>query len=373
MRIAFVDTLYPGFVRDHYARRPGLARRTYAEQHASLIERSFGTSDAYSANLRALGHEAIDLLVDVEPLQRAWLREAGAGTWRDRLPGRLGRLDAERLRAIALAQVARFEADVVYCQDLSFFGPADLAGLRDEGRLVAGQIACPPPPDSQLRAYDVLFTSFPHFVDRFRALGVDSEYLRIAFDERVLERLRAAGVDTDPAAPGRDDAVFVGGVDPRVHAEGVARWERLLDRVGLTAYGYGGELLPEGSALRRAWRGEAWGLDMYAVLARAGIALNRHIAAAEGFANNMRLYEATGVGALLVTEAAPNLDDLFAPGAEVVTYRDEDELAAVVEHYLHHPDERRAIAAAGQRRTLAEHTYALRIRELAALLEARLP
>lgn len=371
MRIALVDTLYPEFVRRHYASRAGLARRSYAEQHAALIGRSFGTSDAYSANLRALGHEAVDLLVDVGPLQAAWAREHGIGRWRERLPERVRGIDAARLRAIARAQVAAFGADVVYCQDLSFFDVDDLAAMRAEGRLVVGQIASAAPDPPQLRAYDLLLTSFPHYVERFQALGVDSAYFRIGFDARVLDRLRAAGVDPDPAAPGRDEAVFVGGVDPRVHAAGVQRWEHLLGRVPFAVYGYGGDLLPEGSAVRRAWRGEAWGLDMYAVLARAGIALNRHIAAAEGFANNMRLYEATGVGAALVTEAAPNLGDLFEPGVEVATYRDDDELVATVGRLLADPDERRALAAAGQRRTLAEHTYATRMAELVALLEAR--
>ncbi len=372
MRIALIDTLYPQFVARHYAERPGLARRAYAEQHAALIERCFGTSDAYSANLRALGHEAVDLLVDVEPLQRAWAREHGALTARERLPGRLGRLGPERLRAVARAQIAAFGADVVYCQSLSFFTPQDLDALRAEGRLVVGQIASAPPAAEQLRAYDLLLTSFPHYVERFQALGVDSEYFRIGFDERVLDRLRGEGVDPDAAAPGRHGAVFVGGIHPSVHGEGVRRWERLLGRIPFDVYGYGGEHLPDVSPLRRAWRGEAWGLDMYAVLARSGIALNRHIAAAEGFANNMRLYEATGVGALLVTEAAPNLGELFEPGVEVVTYGGEEELAEVVAHYLRHDDERRTIAAAGQQRTLADHTYARRMRELVALLEPRL-
>jgi len=375
VRIALVDTLYPAFVAEHYAARPGLEHRGSGEQRSALLARSFGTADAYSTNLRALGHDATDLLVDVEPLQRAWAREHGlrvSRPLRARLPGPLHRDDRAWLRAIARAQIAQFQADVVYCQDLSFFPPGELRELHEEGRLVVGQIASAPPDTEQLRVYDLLLSSFPHYVERFQALGVDSAYLRIAFDERVLDRLRDVGVDPDPAAPGRSGAVFVGGLDPRVHAEGVARWERLITQAPFDVYGYGGDRLAPDSALREAWRGEAWGLEMYAALARSGIALNRHIAAAEGFANNMRLFEATGVGALLVTEAAPNLGDLFEPGSEVVTYRDDDELAAVLRHYLDNPEERQAIAAAGQRRTLAEHTYGRRMAELVELLEPRL-
>ena len=110
---------------------------------------------------------------------------------------------------------------------------------------------------------------------------------------------------------------------------------------------------------------------MYEVLARSRVALNRHIDVAEGYANNMRLYEATGVGALLVTEASSNLAELFEPGREVVVYEGEDDLVEQLRHYAAHDDERRRIAAAGQARTLREHTYAQRIAELATMLEAR--
>ena len=129
--------------------------------------------------------------------------------------------------------------------------------------------------------------------------------------------------------------------------------------------------LQPGSPLRAAHGGEAWGLDMYRLLAESRVTLNRHIAAAEGNANNMRLYEATGVGALLITEAAPNLADIFEPGREVVTYDGPEDLVEKARHYLEHDDERRAIAAAGQARTLREHTYDRRVRELVPICEER--
>jgi hypothetical protein len=375
VRIAIVDTLYPAFVGEHYARRPGLVRQPYAEQHTSLQERSFGTSDAYSVGLNALGHEAVDLLANVPILQRTWAREHGlrvASSLWQAVPERIrGRIGGGELGRIARAQIDDVDAQVVYCQNLSFFSPADLRALRGQGRLVVGQIASEPPGDAWLREYDLLLTSFPHYVERFRGIGVDSEYLRLAFDDRVLDRLRGMGLDPDPASQTRNGAVFMGGVDPRVHGEGVARLGRVLAEVPIDVYGYGGDQLPEISALRRAWRGEAWGLDMYAVLARAGIALNRHIAAAEGFANNMRLFEATGVGAMVLTEAAPNLSDMFEPGSEVLVYRSDDELIEVLRAALADPDRRRTVAAAGQRRTLTEHTYSQRLAELSAILEAR--
>jgi spore maturation protein CgeB len=112
---------------------------------------------------------------------------------------------------------------------------------------------------------------------------------------------------------------------------------------------------------------------MYALLRSSRIVLNRHIAEAGAFANNMRLYESTGVGSLLVTDAKSNLPQLFAPGLEVVVYETAGDLVERSLHYLAHEDERSAIARAGQARTLREHTYAVRMVELAEILERNRP
>jgi spore maturation protein CgeB len=376
LRIAIVDTYYPSFLVAHYAAHPGLAARSYDEQLATLMDSCFGTSDAYSRHLAELGHEPVDLVVNCFELQAAWAREQGRAPLVGRLsslPTRLG-VAAKTLflHEIAHAQIDLFEPDVVYFQDLWFFRREELDAMRAEGRLVVGQIASTPPGPELLRGFDLVTTSFPHFVERFRALGIDSEYFRIGFYERVLDRLRERGVDPLPQAERPHAVSFIGGLNPASHARGVAMLERVTERVPLEVWGYGADELPRGSRLLERYRGEAWGLQMYDTLSQSRISLNRHIDVAEGHANNMRMFETTGVGALLMTEDAPNLPDLFDPGREVVGYEGEDDLMEKLEHYLRHDDERLAIAAAGQRRTLAEHTYRRRIPELADLLERRL-
>jgi spore maturation protein CgeB len=90
---------------------------------------------------------------------------------------------------------------------------------------------------------------------------------------------------------------------------------------------------------------------------------------AENNANNMRLFEATGVGALLITDNKDNLGELFEVGKEVVSYSTPEEASELICYYLNHPDEAAAIARAGQERTLKEHTYENRIKELIPVLE----
>jgi spore maturation protein CgeB len=78
----------------------------------------------------------------------------------------------------------------------------------------------------------------------------------------------------------------------------------------------------------------------------------------------MRLFEATGMGTMLITDWKVNLHKMFEPGKEVITYRTAEECADLIHYYLEHDTERETIARAGQERTLREHTYYQRMREL---------
>jgi spore maturation protein CgeB len=372
VRVLIVDTYYPAFLAARYA-RDDLAHRPYREQLDALMAERFGTADAYSHHLRQIGHEAAEVVANCEPLQRTWAREhgraRGAVALARAMPERFGgRLQRGAMHAVLAAQIQAFDPDVVYAQNMGFHSPSQIEELRGGGRrLVVGQIASPAPPERHLHAFDLIVTSFPHFAERFRALGIESEYLPLAFDERVHDVMEGS-----PTGPRPYPVSFVGGLNPSVHAAGTEILESLARRTPTDFWGYGADALPADSQIRVNYHGEAWGLDMYRVLGSSKIVVNRHIDVAEGYANNMRLYEATGMGALLMTDCGHNLTELFEPGSEVVVYEDADDLAGKIAQHLADDETRGRVAAAGQARTLREHTYAHRINQLAEILEDRL-
>ena len=197
------------------------------------------------------------------------------------------------------------------------------------------------------------------FEPRLRAMGIASEYFRIGFDPRVLQAMGPVTKDVDVS--------FVGGIS-RHHGKALPMLEHLAHQTPIEFFGYGAASLPSSSPIKPRHHGEVWGLDMYRALARSRVTLNRHINVAENNANNMRLYEATGVGTLLITDAKDNLGELFEVGKEVVAYRNQDEAVELINHYLRHPEEATAIALAGQQRTLREHSYKARMVELEKIL-----
>lgn len=370
MKILIVDSYYPCFLNTALeALLPGA--KDYQTLLQRLLQLRFGTADFYSRHLNALGHEAQDIIFNCEPLQRMWAQEQGGmpGHVELRLPKRVASLPLMRrytrstrtLLSIALQQICQFRPDVLYLQDLNLFSRGLLQQLRDEGsiRLAVGQIACPLPDWKYLDGLDLILTSFPHYVPRFRAKGIAAEYFRIGFDPVVLDAI---------GSPTRNlSCTFVGGISP-AHSGRLNLLEKLAQNVDITFYGYGADSINRSSPIRQHHRGDAWALDMYRVLARSRITVNAHIDAAENNANNMRLYEATGCGALLITDMKDNLHELFEIGREIIAYENVNDAIDKIHYYSAHPSKAEAIAYAGQARTFKDHTYVQRMGELVNIL-----
>jgi spore maturation protein CgeB len=83
----------------------------------------------------------------------------------------------------------------------------------------------------------------------------------------------------------------------------------------------------------------------------------------------MRLFEATGVGAFLLTDFKDNLNTLFAPDREVAVWSSIDDCLAGIGRYLGDEAASTAIARAGHQRTMAQHTYRHRAREILAFAD----
>jgi hypothetical protein len=209
--------------------------------------------------------------------------------------------------------------------------------------------------------YDLVVSSLPNYVQRFRDAGIASEWLPLAFDRAALD---AVG-----SQPRTIDVSFVGSV-LRSHGERAELLDEVARQIRLDVWAQAAQLAPE-SPLRQHLHSPAWGVEMYRVLAASRITINTHIDIAGMYANNLRLYEATGMGALLVTDAKRNLGELFEVGREVVAFEDATDCVEKVRYFVDHPDEAATIAAAGQARTLREHTWLDRMARLVAMYQAR--
>jgi len=72
---------------------------------------------------------------------------------------------------------------------------------------------------------------------------------------------------------------------------------------------------------------------------------------------NMRMFEATACGSLLITRQVPFIEELFEPGKEIITYKDFNEMVEKIGYYLKNERERKIIAQRGRKKTNIVHSY----------------
>lgn len=356
MKFVIIDTYYRGFLNSFWDKNKHLKFESYEQIKKALLDSCFGTSDFYSYNLKRVGHDAVDLIVNDEILQRKWATEYGLKTDKTNFFSKLQTLPyihkfigrPNWIRQIALEQVKKEKPDVLYMQDLSILNSDSLKKAKKHCKLLVGQIACPLPSKENLKQFDLILTSFPHYVDKFWKMGISSEYSPLAFEPRVLRKIKNIRK--------KYNVTFIGGISLS-HRKGLKTLNYLANNLKIDVWGYGKEILSSTTNLYKYHHGEAWALDMYNLLSESKITINRHIDVAENYANNMRLFEATGMGAMLLTDKKKNLSQLFEVGKEVVEYDGEKDLLDKINYYLEHDEERIKIAKAGQKRTLKDHSY----------------
>jgi spore maturation protein CgeB len=390
VKIVKVTTAYQTYVRSFYERRPRLTSASYAEQYAAFAFDSFGWADFWGEAMAPRGYNVHEVWANVEPMQRAWAREFAASA------------DEDWIHSIPLAQIKAIQPEVLFMDEYTNFSASWIDAARrcaPSIRLVLGWCGAPFVDASVFSAYDVVLSNIPELVELFRNAGHESRHVNHAFDPRVLDRLSRS-----PGSP--IHVSFIGQIERSANTHGARErllsalasveelsvfspverptysgWARAIAKRGLydtaraakrtlpervvrriplvsrAARWTSAPARPVGGALGKVLHPPVFGLDMFDTLRRSAVTLNCHTALSKTAASNMRMYEATGVGTCLVTDHRESLHALFDPDREVVTYRSIPECLEKVSWLRDHQAERNAIAVAGQRRTLADHTF----------------
>ena len=370
MKFLILNADYSEFLYWLYAQHPGLERQPYEHQMRARNESLFGAADFYSSNLRKLGYEVWDIHTNNESMQKAWADEHGLRIdsdrrWQFRLrrgivPWVSRATNGQWVYQIMSAQIKHYKPDVLLNQAMDGVSNGFLRGIKPYVKLLVGEHAATRLPETEnWSVYDLVISSFRPTVDWFRLKGIPAESIRLGFEPRVLSRLK----DGERKIP----ISFVGSFHP-VHSTRVAWLEYLCSMCEVKVWSPHTNHLSASSPILRFHVGSAWGIEMYQVLRDSLLTLNHH-GNVGPYANNLRLFEATGVGTLLITDWKENLHEIFDPGKEVVSYRTPEECVEMVQYYLARDEEREAIACAGQQRTLRDHTYHRRMSELVDIVQ----
>jgi spore maturation protein CgeB len=301
-----------------------------------------------SCALRRMGHEPI-LLGPARPRQRGKFASRFTEVARQGVT-HLDEWTQQRLVRKSL----KADCEIVICLDM-YLMPRAVEGLRRNGARIAFWF-----PDAVsnlgrqlmlLAPYDAVFFKEPHIVERLQAsLDLPVHYLPQACNPLWHRPLVPVG--TEPYL------VIAGGMYPsrvklleRLAAKGIplrlfgGKFPRWLGDTPLTEFHTGRHVFREEKA--RAFR------------SAAGVLNTMHPAEVSGV--NVRLFEAAGCGAAVLTEFRATIPDLFDVGTEVLTYRDFDELVDQATRLLNNGALRTQLGDAAARRAHRDHTHDLRV------------
>lgn len=407
IRLVRLGTVYQPYLESFYALRRLDYKNTYEERKKAFEWDAFGWADFWSHSLGKLGYQALDIHANVQPIQQAWAKENGV------------RWDEQNwLTQVAAQQILQFKPDVLFLSDYGSFSADWIRELRaacPSLRLVISWCGAPYSSAEVFKASDLILSCVPELVEDFEKKGHRALYFQHGFDPRILDRLKkkedsvldftfigqivraaqfhnqreellrevVAKTPLKIFSPAHGQSVFdtlkfgakVGayGLVRGLNLTGVSRESMAaIPVLGKAAFWKSLPAGPVSRSIRKRIQPAVFGLDMFSTLAGSRVTLNSHIDISPKFASNMRLFEATGVGACLLTDWKENLSEFFEDGREVVSFKSAEECVEKFRWLLAHPKERAEIAKAGQRKTLSRFSFDQRAVDLDLLIRKSL-
>lgn len=356
LRVMQVDKFYSPYLADFYGKNPHLEHASAQAQADALFRDGFSAIHAFAPYLKNIGCEAEYFVSNAWPLLRNWSKENSLA-----LLGQDTHWELKLLRK----RVEIFRPDVLYLADPIQCDAAFLNSLSFRPPCIMTWRAADVPFGIDWTGYDILLSGLPRLLALAETLGVQKGML---FHPGMPSWIAREVEDI----PQDIDVVFAGSISPTQHVRRLVLLEELAQAATQHGFTLALHLLCNEAlispAMRPYVRPPAFGLDMHKALRRGKIVVDVQgtiglrkpngsyaMDLAQGDTSNMRLFEATGGGSLLLTEDLPGVARYFEPGSEAAVYTTHSDAVDKILYYLAHEAERATIAAAGKARCLGEH------------------
>jgi spore maturation protein CgeB len=388
-----ITSFYKDFLNGYYLSNGPITAKNFDEQYKHLMAEGYGYADYFPQYLeKNHGIKASEIIHNAVHLQKAWAREHDSRSAGDEL---------------LLEQIKAIGPEVLFIQDSANFDAGFVERIRGEVKSVQLLIGhcCAPYTEGNLEAfshYDIMLTCSEKFRNELGNGGINCYLFPHAVEASLIPGIRTG----DP--PG-NDIIFIGSLLYRneFHRKRIAYVQEIL-KSGLPLQMFGiieedpwlhlklkqagflfvrsaGKLGIKGLQRNRTLRKFAqlkempererypdliranlkreliFGKEMLREIARHAVGFNLHGEVAGDYAANVRMFEVAGAGTLLVTDHKKNIREFYEPDLEILTYNSTGECVEKLKWAIDHPGEAGEIAAAGQKRTLRDHTVEKRV------------
>ena len=366
---------YPQYLSFFYENNPHVNELPFEEHLNKILDDHFGWPGDLSRYMNKMGIETIFIIENAESLQKKWANENGFESY--------SKNGWEK--EIVMEQIKRFQPDILWITSIFDYYGDFVRNALPYCKKAITWVSCPTPPNLDVSGFTDLITSHPDMLKNQQHSFDKVIITKPGFDPAILDKIGYVEK--------KYDITFIGGITP-YHYKRIEILAYLIKNgIDIKVFGYFFEPTNLGpcelfkrtakyfvsmqgiknvlemlkyyyrkndqdnlATIKSVYMGQVFGLDMYHTLAASRITLNIHGDVAGNHAGNIRMFEATGVGTCLLTEHSENIDDLFEPEKEILTYDSKQELLDVINKMLNQNEKIEMIAKAGQERTLKEHT-----------------
>jgi len=350
MRLFHVISYYKNYLDIFYKNKSELKNASFREIKNAVFHDGFSAVHLVSEDLKLKGHQIESCIAEDRVSQYAWAAERGKTFCAQKqktkgITGAYGQYLDDDLLEILLEQINYFQPDVLYVDEPIGLDGRFLRMLKKKPALAVAWRAASIPKNVRWREYDLLISNHtPSLLEAKKQGTCWQEYIHPGFPAWISEAVANEAKCMDVVFTGSLSAEHSRRIE--VLRELAVSAKEQIPNAKMAFYSEDSADLP--SEIREYIRPPLWGMEMYKCLKSAKIVLNIHIDLAANEAANMRLFEVTGVGSFLLTDAKPNLAQFFEPGVEVETFHTTSEMMQKIRFYLDHPIERERISKSGQ-------------------------
>ena len=368
-----IHTFYDQYLEPFYTNNSQLKKASYNSQIEALINDGFSGIHIFSPYMKDLNYETQLIIANNIFSQQRWVAESSCPSIHIK--------DEESMLLTIRYQVEKFQPDILYLSQPIYFDSKFIRSLSWKPSLVIGWRASNIPEHTDWSEFDLILSCLSNLRRVALKLGArNTEHFYPGFPSKMYHKIR----NIKP----QYDVGFTGTWTTNKHP----RRNYLLNHIAENAsnscnpYSCGFYLLCEPGSLtpdvEKYNLGSRFGLSMYQALRSARIIFDARgiieiknafgqssIDLADNETANMRIFEATGCGAFLLTEHFDSLNQLFTIGKEIETYQNEKDLIDKIRYYLAHPDQREIISRNGLERCLKEYSMEKRATEFDRIIQ----
>lgn len=363
MRIFKVSDAYSEYIDNVYADNVNLRFKTFYEQQKFFFDDAFPDM-SWTPNIADSNVEIFETILNCEYLQKSWKPTIDfGGNWQ---------------LEILIDQIKDFKPDVCYLSPTYYFTCSMIDYIKQETRLkfiVLGYDGVLRQNLDDFKGYDLILTCSRFISEFYDNADLKTYTLEFGFDESILSRIKKTEKIRNVCFSGSlyngihnsrsnlikyllsknvDIDVFTQ-PNPLISAT-------LFKRRNISRILNNHDLLDFISDYRIALKRKepVFGINMFETYAESKISINMHGDKID-FAANVRLFEITGVGSCMLTDWKKNIEEIFIPDKEIVTFCSKEEAHDKIKYLLKNEKVREKIAIAGQQRTLNEYTLKKRM------------